>query len=95
MAMVRQAALDHRLLDVVDRILDAARAVAHDVELDIGREATSEARRRRRARLSATSMVLEPWVLTTSMARERTQAFRMARLSRSCWPSTTVATWRR
>ena len=30
-----QAALDHSLLDVVDRVLDAARAVAHDLELDV------------------------------------------------------------
>jgi hypothetical protein len=30
-----KAALDHRLLDVAHRILDAARAVAHDVEPDI------------------------------------------------------------
>ena len=32
-----QAAFDHRLLDVADRVLDAARAVAHDLELDVGR----------------------------------------------------------
>ena len=42
----------------------------------------------------ATSMVLEPWVLTTSMARARTPSS-IAMLSRSCWPSTTLATWRR
>ena len=30
-----QAALDHGLLDVVDRVLDAARAVAHDLELHV------------------------------------------------------------
>ena len=42
----------------------------------------------------ATSMVLEPWVLTMSMATARSP-FRMAMFSRSCWPSTTVATWRR
>src|SRR6185369_188662 len=33
-----QAALDHGLLHVVDRVLDAARAVAHDLELDVGRQ---------------------------------------------------------
>ena len=34
---VQQPGVDHGLLDVVHRVLDAARAIAHDVELDIRR----------------------------------------------------------
>ncbi len=57
-----------------------------------GREACSSATARRTPR--ATSMVLEPWVFTTSMASARSP-FSMATFSSSCWPSTTLATWRR
>jgi hypothetical protein len=42
----------------------------------------------------ATSIVLEPCVLTTSIASARAP-FSSATLSSSCCPSTTVATWRR
>ena len=45
------------------------------------------------ARRAPRSMVLEPWVLTMSMASARSP-FSMATFSSSCWPSTTVATWR-